>query len=102
MEAITITILFWLLLLTAAQLVIANGMLVIKRRWHHLEARENDLALAERMQQVLDLMQRHQGQLHKDIHRAALLLVDAIDNDPLAKERHFTAVMMLKAKLAQQ
>lgn len=94
-------VMFWLMGLTLAQVVSAAALMGIRRRWDSLENREETLGHAERIERLNDLLQRHRGHLDKDIHKAAYVLLVALENDPNSADRHFLAIQALKAKLAQ-
>lgn len=101
METLQIIILIWLMILTSSAIVSAVALYGIRIRWTALEDRETMLDNAERMERLMDLMQRHRSSLHGEIHRAAVALVHALENDPMSKERHFVALQVLRSKLAE-
>lgn len=95
-------IFLWFMVLSLAQVLTAMALYGIRKRWDLLERREALLDNAERMERIVDLMQRHRGTLEKDIHRAAAQLLESMESDPVSRSNHFVAMQMLRAKLAQQ
>lgn len=95
-------IFLWFVALSLAQILTAVALYGIRKRWDLLERRETLLDNAERMERIVDLMQRHRGTLEKDIHRAAAQLLESMESDPVSRSNHFVAMQMLRAKLAQQ
>ncbi|MBS1568850.1 MAG: hypothetical protein JST45_05345 [Bacteroidetes bacterium] len=95
-------IFLWFMVLSLAQILTAVALYGIRKRWDSLESREVALDNAERMERLMDLMQRQRGILEKDIHRAAAQLLEAMETDPVSRSNHFVAMQMLRAKLAQQ
>lgn len=95
-------IFLWFMVLSLAQVLTAMALYGIRKRWDSLESREVALDNAERMERLMDLMQRQRGILEKDIHRAAAQLLEAMETDPVSRSNHFVAMQMLRAKLAQQ
>lgn len=95
-------IFLWFMVLSLAQVLTAVALYGIRKRWDSLESREVALDNAERMERLMDLMQRQRGILEKDIHRAAAQLLEAMETDPVSRSNHFVAMQMLRAKLAQQ
>lgn len=91
----------WLIVLTGSQIISAATLYGIRRRWQLLEHRETELDNAERMERLMDLMQRHRSSLDGEIRRTAVQLVTALENDPLSKEKHFVAIEVLRSKLSQ-
>ena len=94
-------VVLWLTVLTVAQIFGAALLLGIRRRWDSLEIRETALDNAERIERLNELLHRHRGQLDKDIHKAAFVLLHALESDPHSKDMHFVSIQSLKAKLAQ-
>lgn len=97
-----LVIFLWFMGLSIAQILTAVAMYGIRKRWDSLENREVALDNAERMERLMDLMQRQRGALEKDIHRAAAMLLEGMENDPVSRSNHFVAMQMLRAKLSMQ
>jgi len=95
-------IFLWFMVLSLAQILTAVALYGIRKRWDSLESREVALDNAERMERLMDLMQRQRGILEKDIHRAAAQLLEAMETDPVSRSNHFVGMQVLRAKLAQQ
>lgn len=95
-------IFLWFMGLSLAQILTAVALYGIRKRWDVLEHREMDLGNAERMERLIDLMQRHRGRLEMDIHRAAAQLLESMESDPVSRSNHFVGMQVLRAKLAQQ
>lgn len=95
-------IFLWFMGLSLAQILTAVALYGIRKRWDVLEQREMDLGNAERMERLIDMLQRQRGQLAKDIHRAAAQLLEALESDPVSRSNHFVAMQYLRAKLAEQ
>lgn len=93
-------ILTWFTALSIAQMLTAFAVWGIRKRWDSLERREIVLDNAERIERLMDLLQRHRGTLDKEIHRSAAMLLEAMENDPISRSNHFVAMQMLRAKLA--
>lgn len=96
-----LVIFLWFMGLSIAQILTAVAMYGIRKRWDSLESREVALDNAERMERLMDLMQRHRSSLDGEIRRTAVQLVTALENDPLSKEKHFVAIEVLRSKLSQ-
>lgn len=97
-----LAIFVWFMGLSIAQLLTAVAIYGIRKRWDSLESREMALDNAERMERLMDLMQRHRGRLEMDIHRAAAQLLESMESDPVSRSNHFVGMQVLRAKLAQQ
>lgn len=91
----------WLAGVTVAQVLTGLALYGAHKRWDHYDRRELELHQAERMQRVIDLMGRHKMGQDQAIRRAAECLIVALEADPLSREKHWTAIELMRSKLAE-
>jgi|GEM_PF-5911364 len=89
----------WLALLTALEVVNTIVMFITRNRWKAFQQRENAIDNAERIQRVLDLMTSKVMQNDAEIRRQVAMLITALEADPLAHEKHWSAIHSLRTIL---
>lgn len=94
-------ILLWLIGITLSQVLTGLAIYGAHKRWDSYDRRELELDQAERMQRLIDLLNRHKIGQDKAIRRAAESLLAALDADPHSREKHWGDLQFLRTKLAE-
>jgi hypothetical protein len=89
----------WLAVLTVLEAHNIAATFASRSRWKAFERRENALDNAERIQRVLDLMTAKMMQNDAEIRRQVDVLITALEADPMAHEKHWSAIHALRAIL---
>ena len=97
----TFIIFVWLMGLTVSQVLTASAIVELRRLKSMVDARAAQLDQAERMQRIIDLFSGDRAASNNEIRRQVELLLDTLEADPLAKEKHWVAIQVLRSKLTQ-
>lgn len=89
----------WLSIITLVQLASIAYMVLHHLRIRALDRREADLHMADRIQHVVDIASKAILRRDAEVARAITLLMDSLEADPLAKDRHFVPLQSLRQTL---
>lgn len=86
----------WLVALTCSAVVQSIATVYVVLRWMPVRDRLAALDYSEQLQRVLDTLTADMLRQNNDLRRRMAKLLDQLDADPMAQDKHFAAIQSLR------